>query len=193
MNNNPHLLLWEERSPEEAEAQLLEAAKANPADFAPLYFCYEARVYRYLRTRASNDEDADDLLQQVFLNVLEALPAYRARGIPFAAWLFRIARHVAIDHYRRSKRSERWDFLPEEMHASTEQSPEVIALKQEDQVRLRGLLAQLPDQKRELLALRFAAGLSTAEIAQVVGKSHASVKKQITRLLHSLKEQYRYG
>ncbi|QBD75352.1 RNA polymerase sigma factor [Ktedonosporobacter rubrisoli] len=177
---------------EDAEIQLVEAARANPADFAPLYNAYSMRVYRYLRTRASSDEDAADLTQQVFLKVLEALPGYRPRGIPFAAWLFRIARHVAIDHHRRHKNIQYWDLLSDIVQSPSEQDPEAVALKQENLARLRSLLARLDVQKRELLALRFAAGLSTVEIAQVVGKSHASVKKQITRTLQSLKEQYRY-
>jgi RNA polymerase sigma-70 factor (ECF subfamily) len=193
MKNNPELPLLDDMRLEDVEIQLVEAAKANPADFASLYHCYEMRVYRYLRTRASSDEDAADLTQQVFLKALEALPGYRARGIPFAAWLFRITRHVAVDHYRRSKHTQCWDLLPEATQSPTEQSPEAMVLQHEDLVQLRGLLAQLTVQKRELLALRFAAGLSTTEIAQVVGKSHASVKKQITRILQSLKEQYRHG
>lgn len=192
MENISELALPYDMRLEDAEIQLVEAAKANPANFAPLYQCYAMRVYRYLRTRASSDEDAADLTQQVFLQVLEALPEYRARGIPFAAWLFRITRHVAIDHHRRHKNTQHWDLLPDATQSPSEQDPEAVVLKHENLTHLRGLLARLDVQKRELLALRFAAGLSTAEIAQVVGKSHASVKKQITRIIQSLKEQYRH-
>ncbi|HEY7416489.1 MAG TPA: sigma factor, partial [Ktedonobacteraceae bacterium] len=74
----------------DGEAALIEAAKTNPAAFEPLYQRYKGRVYRYLFFRLRHEEDAADLTQQVFLKALSALPGYRIRNIPFAAWLFRI-------------------------------------------------------------------------------------------------------
>jgi RNA polymerase sigma-70 factor (ECF subfamily) len=148
------------------------------------------RVYQYLRTRVESEEEAKDLTQQVFLRALEALPRYRARGTPFGAWIFQIARHIATDSYRRRKRNVSWDLLPDVVPSSPEQNPETVLLRQEARLRLQHMLTGLHPYKRELLALRFAAGLSSGEIAQVVGKSPASVKKQLTRLLHTLKEAY---
>ncbi|MDQ2713998.1 MAG: sigma-70 family RNA polymerase sigma factor [Chloroflexota bacterium] len=176
---------------QEDEATLIEAARANPAAFEGLYQRYVARVYRYLRTRVGQEEDAADLTQQVFLKALNALPSYQERGSPFAAWLFRIARHTLTDTYRQRRDDISWDILPDVMIIpGREQDPEEIILRQESLVRLRCLLEGVDGKKRELLALRFAAGLSTAEIALVVNKSQASVKKQLTRILSTLKEQY---
>lgn len=171
------------------EAALVEAAKANPTAFEPLYQRYKARLYRYLLLRVRREEDAADLTQQVFLKALSALPGYRVRGIPFAAWLFRIAHHIASDTYRLKKSAISWNALSDDEQLIAEVNLEDLILQQERLAHLHQLLDQLDPYKRELLALRFSAGLSTREIALVVGKSQAAVKKQLTRTLQSLKEQ----
>lgn len=173
----------------EGEAALVEAAKINPTAFEPLYQRYKERIYRYLFLRVRRTEDVADLTQQVFLEALSSLPSYRERGIPFAAWLFRIAHHTASDTYRRKKSAVSWDALSDEKQLVAETDLESHILQQERLTHLRQLLDQLDPSKRELLALRFSAGLSAAEIALVIGKSQAAVKKQLTRTLQGLKEQ----
>ncbi len=172
------------------EVQEIAAAQANPQAFEVLYQRYVTRIHRYVRTRVTSADDAADLTQQTFLNALHALPRYRSRGVPFAAWLFRIARYTVTNKYRKSSVYVSWDEVPEEIDDSPDQDPEQIMLKQERLERLRQELNQLDVQKRELLALRFAADLSSAEIAVVVGKSQAAVKKQLSRTLQKLKETY---
>ena len=171
------------------EAALVEAARTQPQAFAALYQRYLTRIYRYLRTRADSEEDAADLTQQVFLNALDALATYHERGLPFAAWLFRIARNVATDYHRR-RPTVTWDLVPEALQATGDGGPEAALLQQEALTRLRSVLARLDAEKRELLALRFAAGLTAPEMAAVVGKSEAAVRKQLARTLHALKERY---
>lgn len=173
------------------ETELVRAAQAHPSEFALLYQRYLPRVYHYVRSRLETEEDAADLTQQIFLQALDALPAYQPRGAPFVAWLFQIARHAVIDAHRRRKNVVSWDALPAAFHTPVEyQDMDGQLVHQERLVVLKTLLAGLDPAQRELLALRFAAGLSAPQIALVVGKSQAAVKKQITRLLHTLKEQY---
>lgn len=169
------------------ETELIKTAQGNLAAFEPLYLRYYTRVYRYLRVRVNSDDDAADLTQQVFLKALDALPSYQFRGVPFAAWLFRIAHHTATDAYRWHKSTVSWDALPEVMSL---QDLEADALHREEIQHLKDLVSRLKPDKRELLALRYAAELSAPEIAVIVGKSSAAIKKQLTRLLHTLKEQY---
>jgi RNA polymerase sigma-70 factor (ECF subfamily) len=171
------------------ETALVEAAKIDPTAFEPLYQRYKERIYRYLFLRIRREEDAADLTQQVFLKALNALSSYRERGIPFAAWLFRIAHHTASDTYRRKKNMISWEVLPDDERLIAETDLENHILQQERLARLRQLLNQLDPSRRELLALRFSAGLSATEIALVIGKSQAAVKKQLTRTLQKLKEQ----
>ncbi|QBD79876.1 sigma-70 family RNA polymerase sigma factor [Ktedonosporobacter rubrisoli] len=172
------------------EIELIKSVRADPAAFDQLYQCYAPRVYRYLRTRMASDEDASDLTQQVFLKAFEALPRYQARGISFIAWLLRIAHNALTDVYRRQHYAISWDALPILFHPSTEGNPEDVALQAESLGYLRQILDKLDADKRNLLALRFAAGLSSSEIAQVTGRSQAAVKKQLARILAVIKEHY---
>ena len=173
------------------ESALVLAARHDASAFGTLYLRYLDRVYWYLRARTPSEEDAADLTQQVFLQALAALPCYRQHSVPFTAWLFRIARNVAIDFQRRRRATVAWDALPEGWRAGALPDLEHAAMRAEAIDRLRTLLAQLDAEKRELLALRFAAGLTVAEIAVVIGKSEAATKKQLARLVQSLKEKYR--
>lgn len=180
-------------SQQEDEDQLVQAARANPAAFEGLYSRYVTRVYRYIYARVNSRDEALDLTQQVFLKALEALPGYRSRGGAFAAWLFRIASHIAADAYRRRKPTLSWEALTD-LESFDEfiyqHSPEAVVLHEEELRQLQRQLGRLDQQKRELLALRFAADLSSTEIASVVGKSPAAVKKQLTRIIQMLKEHY---
>lgn len=174
----------------DAEAALIQAAQQDRAAFAPLYQRYRDRVYAYLRTRTESAEDAADLTQQVFLQALAALPRYRVGRAPFAAWLLRIAHNAAASYHKRRRPALAWDLLPESLHPIAADDPEARALQAEEMARLHALLRACKPGTREVLALRFAARLSVAETAAVVGKSEAAVKKQLTRAISALKEQY---
>ena len=201
---------------DEDEVALIRAAQEHPPAFAPLYQRYRDRIHAYLRTRVATTEDAADLTKQVFLQALDALPRYRVRGAPFAAWLFRIARNAAANHHRRHRQTIAWDLEPQTLHPLTGEGPDARivrrapvswdrapeafragegdpaaeVLRRDDLAHLVALVNALEPVKRELLILRFVAGLSTPEIARVVGKSEAATKKQIWRSLQTLKEQY---
>jgi RNA polymerase sigma-70 factor (ECF subfamily) len=172
------------------EESLVHAAQADPAAFGPLYERYRDRVYAYLRTRSRSEDDAADLTQQVFLHALDALPRYRTRGAPFAAWLLRIARNAAINDHKRHRESIAWDLLPEALHPSRHDGPETEVLQREAHSRLWKALTACDASAREVLALHYAAGLSVRETAAVVGRSEAAVKKQLTRTIRALKEHY---
>jgi RNA polymerase sigma-70 factor, ECF subfamily len=172
------------------DAALVCAAQVDVTAFGTLYARYYLRVYRYLRLRVTSDDDAGDLTQQVFLKALDALPQYRERGLPFAAWLFRIARNAAIDAHRQRRPMLDIDLLPEPIVARDDADPESNALRREQLDRLRELLARLDHDKRELLALRFAAGLTSREIAALTGRREAAVKRQLSRLIQNLRENY---
>ena len=165
----------------------MEAAKRDPAAFATLYQRYFARVYRYLRIRLRSEEDAADLTQQVFLKALDALPRYQSRRAPFAAWLFTIARRTLADRFRRRPVT-----LPLEAAGDllADHEMEAAVLRRESIEQLTALLGSLNPDARDLLALRFAAGLTTPEIAAILGKRPEAVRKALSRLLQSLKEQY---
>lgn len=170
---------------------LVEAARRDPEAFGVLYQRYLPQIYRYLRARTGNADDAADLTQQVFLKALAALPGYRPCGRPFITWLLRIARNAVADFYRRRRPTVAFDLVPEATWGAGEESPESVVLRREELVLLQALYLRLDPAKQELLALRFAAGLTVPEIAAVVGKREAAVRKQLQRVVHQLKEQFR--
>lgn len=172
------------------DTDLVRTARENPAAFGLLYERYRDRIYSYLLARTNSEEDAADLTQHVFTRALAALQQYRSHKGSFLTWLFTIARNASNNFLQRRHATVTWDYVPEVLHPLTELEPEAVVLRQEALIRLRTLFNALDQHKRELLTLRFVAGLTAAEIAVVLGKSEAATKKQLTRTLHLLKEQY---
>lgn len=172
------------------ETNLVQAACGDPVAFEALYHRYRARVYGYLRSRTATDEDAADLLQHVFLRVLDALPHYQPQRGPFAAWVFTIARNMATDFHRRQRTTVAWDLVPPDMRTTLGDTVEARVLRREDDARLAALIRALPALKREILALRFVGQLTVPEIAAVIGKREDATRKLLARTLQALKERY---
>lgn len=122
---------------------------------------------------------------QVFLEALEGLPRYRDRG-NFAAWLFTIARRRAVDHYRRRQPLP----LDEALDPSDDTDLQAHVIEHETLDRLQTLIAQLTDDQRELLRLRFAAGLTFGQIGRTLGRRAAAVKMAVHRLLEQLRAKW---
>jgi len=166
------------------DAERVKAARQDPAAFSALYRSYVTPVYRYLYSRTGNAAEAEDLTTMVFVSALENLHRYQEQG-NFKAWLFTLARNKLADSYRR----ERWHLPLEEWISAANAKgtdPEQVVLKMETLDRLRGLFQELEPEQQELLHLRFAAQLSFAQIAQVIGRSEAAVKMAVYRILRRL-------
>jgi RNA polymerase sigma-70 factor (ECF subfamily) len=167
------------------EAQQVEAARRDPQAFAVLYDRYAPRIYRYLLSRLGSVAEAQDLTSQTFLTAFESFPRYRHTGF-FSAWLFSIARSKYVDHLRRIKIRSRpledpgADLFPDPLSEIAE-NERVSELKR----RIRAL----PEADRELLRLRYVAGLGFAEMARVLNKKEDAVKKSLYRLLARLQRQ----
>ncbi len=167
------------------EPRLVEAARAHPADFSPLYERYFARIYRYCLRRVQDTHEAEDLTSLIFTRSLAHLASYR--GASFAAWLFQIAHNAVLNH-RRDQRSqiplEQADSLP------SEDNP-LESLETSQTVRcIADLIAALPDDQRELLALRVEGELSAREIGAVLGKSEGAVRVALHRVIQRLRDGY---
>lgn len=173
------------------EPALVHAAALDARAFGQLYERYVDRVYRYQRARSGSADDAADLTQQTFLQVLDALSKYQERGVPFSVWLFRIARNASIDSRRRTRPSVSWDAVPESGQPRSGQDVEGMVVAREDSARLRAMMAGLDRLKREIILLRFVGELTMGEIAAVVGKSDSTVHRQLMSALAILKEQAR--
>ena len=161
--------------PEDQTQVLVERAqRGDGAALAALYDLFAPRVYRFFRFRVAAAEAAEDLTQKVFLKMIEQLPKYEPRGIPFAAWLFRVARNAWIDEGRTHR-----SWVPiDELHNSPGDSdgPEELAAASIDAQQLRTAIEALPTDQREVIACRFFAGLSCRETAAQMGRSEGSVR-----------------
>ena len=157
--------------------------------FEILYDRYHTRVYRYLYARLRDENDAADLLQQVFLLAWKQGHGYEPSRGSVATWLLSIAHHRLVDFYRVTRPSVPWETVSDS--AAPDETPEAQIISEDSLTLVKKLLDGLSLPEQELLALRFAGGLASAEIAAIVGKSEAATKKRITRLLQRLREQYR--
>ncbi len=162
--------------------QALERARRNPAAFKPIYEEYFPRIYRYCLRRVNRPQEAEDLTSQIFTRALTSLPSYR--GGSFAAWLFRIAHNTVANHWRDQRVT-----VPLEEIEGLGEGDETLGRMVDDEERQRvlGLVAALPDEQRELLALRISGGLSAREIGQVIGKSEGAVRVMIHRTVQQLR------
>lgn len=166
-----------------------QAEEEQTPSFDTLYQRYYLRVYRYFRAHLDNDDDAADLAQQVFFQVWMHMYRYRPEKASLATWIFSIAHHRLVDFYRGIHLSLSWEALSE--GSAVDLSPEHTVITTELIACVQKLLETLSQAERDLLALRFAARLSLAEIAAIIGKSEEATKKQLARLLQRLRQQYR--
>lgn len=158
---------------------------SDPDSFGALYRQYLPAVYRYLYHRVGNAAEAEDLSAQTFTEALDGLMQGRFQtGGNFLAWLFTIARRRAADFYRQRPTA------PLEEYPDPEPALLTVLEQREDLRRLKHLLAQLDENRQELLRLRFSAGLGFAEIALLEGKNEAAVKMSVYRALDWLREHW---
>jgi RNA polymerase sigma-70 factor, ECF subfamily len=150
------------------------AAAGDAAAFAGLYDAYAPRLRRFLRHQLGDADVAEELLQRTFVKMIEALPRYRSRGLPFGAWVFRIARNAVIDHRRTAHPGVPLDEALD--RASDEGDPVAAAERGHDRARLRAALDALPADQRDVLVWRFFADLSPAETAALMGRSDGAVR-----------------
>jgi RNA polymerase sigma-70 factor (ECF subfamily) len=175
-------------------ARLVVRIQSGERDaFALLYMRYFDRVYAYLRLVVRDRQDAEDLTQQVFLDILDALPAYRARGQPFRAWLFTIARNAAISHLRRGGRVEPRDpFELDRQRGDIDTAPsaELAALDWISDRELLLFIERLPLSQRQVLVLRYMLDLSVAQVATVLDRTPNQVWMLQHRAHRVLRERF---
>ena len=161
-----------------ADDALVAAALSDRTRFAAIYERYRLPVYRYVRARGADEDTAIDVVAGTFERAMVALPTYRPRGGGLGAWLFRIARNAWIDEGRRRARTAELTLMADR--------PDRGGLGRDPDLHVA--LRQLPPEAQEAVALRYAGGLTAAEIGVMLGKRPATVQKLIERSLDTLKE-----
>ena len=157
------------------EERLVRRAQQRDHEaFTQLYEAYFDKIYRYVALRIGSKPEAEDMTQQVFFKALRSISSFRWRGIPFSAWLFRIAHNEMVDYLR--KRATRVTAPLDESLASIDSDPRQVVEHKLDIERLISATKQLTEAQREVISLRFAGELPVAQVARVMGKSQGAVK-----------------
>jgi RNA polymerase sigma-70 factor, ECF subfamily len=156
-------------SREQQERTRLAVARAKEGDreaLRYLYVTYSHNIYGYVRSIVHDDHEAEDVTQHVFAKLMNSVVKYDDRGVPFFAWLLRLARNLAIDHLRANRLTPTETVLDPDASSSTD-------LDQAETVRVA--LAALPDEQRQVVILRHVVGLSPGEIADRMGRTEGSI------------------
>lgn len=171
------------------DVELLRIAQDGNVDaFGELYERYAQRVFRFLYAHLDNRLDAEDLVGDVFLRVWRSLPKYQEQGVPFLAFLFRIARNALIDHYRRSGKSKQNVSIDDITLRDGEPELGDTVTANLEHEELRQTLGELREDYRTVLVLRFLSELSPDETAAVMGRSAGAVRVLQHRALAALRK-----
>lgn len=164
---------------EDSEQLLIQAAQLDPRRFADLYEQNFDRVYAFIARRVRNREEAEDLTSEVFHQALANLPSFEWRGVPFAAWLYRMAANAIVD---------RWQSTSKEQSDPRRDAEDKAALAEvEQRASLFQLVETLPPDQRRVIIQRFVDGRSIREIAVELGRSEGAIKQLQFRAIENLR------
>ena len=172
-----------------ADAALVRAAQAGDARaFGELYERYRQPLYRYCLARSDSPHEAEDLVSDVFLKAMESLTRYRDQGLPFIAFLYRVARNAAIDRSRKEKGSSLFEMTVEPRSAVDVEGAAARSLEMDA---ILGAMRKIKPEYREVILLRFVEGYSAADVAKLLDKAEKAVwnlqQRGLERLRHELK------
>jgi len=167
----------------------VERTALEPGAFGAIYDEYFSRVYNYVRYRVADATEAEDIVSEVFHRAIAGAGSYDPCRGPFPAWLFGIARNAVRDHRRRTRR---WRILPLETlrgRAARMPLPDEGMISNDAHVRLCAALRSLANRERDVLGLRFGAGLRNREAAGILGLKPSQVAVLVYRALRKLRAQ----
>jgi RNA polymerase sigma-70 factor (ECF subfamily) len=175
------------QSPSNEQELITQAQRGDEQAFTLLYETYVDIIFEYIRYRVDSKSTAEDLTSEVFLRMVRGLVSYQDQGVPFRAWLFRIAANLVIDYYRQRKKTNTAPLL-EDFESDDTDPFDRLALS-EDQLRLRLAIRALPESYQDILLLRFVENLPHTEIAKIMNKSADALRAMQHRALKALAEQ----
>jgi RNA polymerase sigma-70 factor (ECF subfamily) len=178
---------------EEDDQSLARRARNDREAFGILYERHVTAIYRYVYYRVGNIEDAEDLTARVFARALKHVHNYNDRGVPFTAWLYRIAHNVVANFHRDNNRHPSVPLDEVELHSSQhdasqhDDADQRIDSEREQQRLIRAILS-LPEERQHLIVLKFVQQLQNAEIGQIMNRSEGAIKSLYHRTLLQLRE-----
>lgn len=165
------------------------AIEGNPEAFSDLYNRFVTRIFNYIYYRTGSTQDAEDLTAKVFYRAFSHVCSYQQKGIPFSAWLYRIAHNLVANWHRDSSRRKEISIEDSIDMPSRAEHPEAAIQKDQDQEFLIHKLRTLPPERQQLVILKFVEQLSNQEIAVIMGRSEGAIKSLYHRTLLSLRDK----
>lgn len=173
---------------EDGDIELIRLAKDGDRDaFGDLYHRYAHIVFRFIYAHVSDRWDAEDLTEEVFFRVWRSLTTYREQGVPFLAYLFKVARNALVDFYRRAGRSGGLMSVDDKPFQDVHLDPAEAAIVNLEHQEIRQTLEKLREDYRMVLILRFLSGLSPEETGAVMGRTPGAVRILQHRALSALR------
>jgi len=176
------------------DAERLLASRASQGDreaYAELYQRYVDKIYRYIYYKVGRRDETEDLTSQTFMKAWDAIGDYEWRNHPFGAWLFRIAHNLVVDYHRaRRDNVSLTDATPqlEQKASRNEVRPEQVLGEMITNDRVRHAIGRLTEEQQQVLILRFFEGLSTGEVADLMGKRRGAIRGLQFRALSALRD-----
>lgn len=156
--------------------------------FGEIYDLLLDRVYRFIYFRTGNKEDAEDLTETVFIKIWKSIPSYENKGLPFEAWVFRIARNIVIDHYRTKKPNVTLDENLKDTLPDNKETPEDLLHSKMLKETIFNKLKLLPEAYKEIIILKFIEDKDNKEISDILEKPIDQIRVLQSRALKALKK-----
>lgn len=175
------------------DVALARASSGDEEAFGVLYERYVGRIYNYIYYRTGNNHDAEDLTARVFFRAMRHIRNYKNRGLPFSAWLYRIAHNLVANWHRDNSRRKEIPLEDTLYWLGGGEHPEWTLMRTQELERLLEIVKELPPERQQLLIYKFVDHLSNAEIGQIMGRTEGAIKSLYHRTLLSLREKYDFS
>lgn len=170
------------------ESALIARAKVDKDAFGQLYETYVGRIYNYVYYRTGSVADAEDLTARIFERAMQHIGNYQDKGVPFSAWLYRIAHNMVANWHRDRSRRQVFSLEDFAQWQANEDGPEFKTERVEERAVLLEAVRRLPADRQELLLLKFLEQLPNAEIGEIMGRSEGAIKSLYHRTLLALRD-----
>lgn len=174
---------------EVGDSELVALAKEDKAAFGELYERYLQKIYSYVYYRTGNVHDAEDLTAKVFIRALSHISSYVEKGVPFQAWLYRIAHNLVANWHRDQGRRKIIALDDYVVHSLKSEAPDRLNEEREEQSQLLEAVRRLPEDRQQLILLKFVERMSNAEIGAIMGRTEGAIKSLYHRTLLALREE----
>jgi len=171
------------------DQELIVLAKDDKEAFGELYERYMRKIYNYIFYRVGNAQDAEDLTSRVFYRAMGHIDNYVDRGVPFQAWLYRIAHNLVANFHRDQSRRKIIPLDDYVAHSLRSDAPDRQAEASEDEERLMAAIHRLPPERQQLILLKFIQQKSNAEIGEIMNRTEGAIKSLYHRTLLALRDE----